>query len=231
MPYTLCHPAIALPLRKVKFINFTCFILGTLAPDLEYFYLFFSSGYSHSLEGLFLFCLPGGWVLYLLWERHWRGALNHFFKDSPFRSSKLEIFKGSFSIISGSASHILWDSFTHKSWATQTLFPSLTGFISLTDKYSVPVYSLLQHGSTILGALIIIFFFYRWPKTPRQWNFNFLKRYLVYGTIISGFLTLALNRSSVHNNPIVLMGLSLMIFVFLSLTAIGINDRCKNEEK
>lgn len=39
MPFTFAHPAAVLPLgvKKTKYIDFTALVIGSMAPDFEYF--------------------------------------------------------------------------------------------------------------------------------------------------------------------------------------------------
>ena len=53
MPFTFSHPAIILPLKKLpkKYISMTGLIVGSIAPDFEYF-LRMKSKYSHTMSGI-----------------------------------------------------------------------------------------------------------------------------------------------------------------------------------
>jgi hypothetical protein len=67
---TLAHPAVALPLRRLLGpLGLTSALaVGSMIPDLAYFLpLGVSGAQSHSVRGLFWFCLPAGvlgWVAY-----------------------------------------------------------------------------------------------------------------------------------------------------------------------
>jgi hypothetical protein len=59
LPLTLAHPAAVLPFRR--WFVFSGLVIGSLAPDFEYFlYVPDSLRIGHTLPGVFLFCLPVG---------------------------------------------------------------------------------------------------------------------------------------------------------------------------
>src|SRR2546422_563636 len=71
MPFTLAHPAAVIPLRRVlgRASVLSALIIGSLSPDVIYFIpLGIGRATSHSLAGLFWFCIPVGFVGYLLFH-------------------------------------------------------------------------------------------------------------------------------------------------------------------
>ena len=69
MPFTLAHPAAALPFRKTRLV-FSAVIVGSMAPDFEYFLRLAPQGrYFHSLPGLFLCTLPVAFAVLWLFHR------------------------------------------------------------------------------------------------------------------------------------------------------------------
>lgn len=68
MPFTLAHVAAALPLRRLRLV-WSALIVGTIAPDLEYFVrLAPDDGYGHTLAGSLLLSLP--LAILTLWLFH-----------------------------------------------------------------------------------------------------------------------------------------------------------------
>src|SRR5262245_66554750 len=68
MPFTLAHPAAVIPLKR--YLPLSALVVGSLSPDLEYLVrLRAVSHLSHTLTGLFSFCLPVGLVLLWLFHR------------------------------------------------------------------------------------------------------------------------------------------------------------------
>ena len=74
-------------------------------------------------------------------------------------------------LLLGSASHLLWDSFTHShsyDWPVQNS-EYLRSVAFYIGDYPLKVYRLLQHGSSIIGLLVVYFWVWRWYRqTDRQ---------------------------------------------------------------
>jgi hypothetical protein len=177
MPFTFCHPAIVLPLRYLpkRWISLTGLIIGSMVPDFEYFIrMRVKSIYSHTWVGLFWFDLPLGLIITFVYQilikdsviLHLPVALNRRF--SRFRGVDKQ---GSFlqyllivvlSILIGAASHILWDGFTHPNGYFVTVMPVLSDTIHLGEHHLF-VYKVIQHGSSIIGAIVIVLAIYTLP--------------------------------------------------------------------
>ncbi len=68
MPFTLAHSAAALPFRRLRLVP-SALVIGTFAPDFEYFLRVTHSGrFGHTLVGSFVFTLPV--ALVVLWIFH-----------------------------------------------------------------------------------------------------------------------------------------------------------------
>src|SRR5687767_3554001 len=126
MPFTPAHPAVVLPLLRSKWLSATGLIMGSVAPDFEYFFkLSVSSLHSHTLPGLLYFDLPVTLLLSIAFHqvvkqnliRNTPAFLQRRFQDTldfdfiRFLTNHWLIF--TVSAIIGSASHIFWDGFTH----------------------------------------------------------------------------------------------------------------------
>ena len=202
MPFTLAHPAIVLPLKKFspRFFSITALVIGSMSPDFEYFMrMHLRSEYSHTFLGLFLFCIPVGLVVSILFHQIIRNPL---IRNLPaflqIRFAKYESFNWLLhikkhwlavliSFLIGATSHILWDQFTHPSGVFVDYFPSLTSSI-----LNIPVYKILQHASTFFGGLFILWFIYKMPigrKTTninlKYWGVNILLMCIIIGIRLS----------------------------------------------
>jgi len=175
MPFTLAHAAAVLPVRRAGFIA-SAFVVGTFGPDFEYFLLLEpKSRFGHHWPGVLFFTLPAS--LLALW-------LFHSFIKRPASAllplaveQRLPPYLGDFrfggarrflwivlSISAGIATHIFWDSFTHRhTWATQTWPVLLKGF-AMPVLGVFPLYQILQHVSTIFGLAALTVWFLQWLR-------------------------------------------------------------------
>jgi hypothetical protein len=124
VPFTLSHAAAALPFRRARLVP-SALVIGTFAPDLEYFIrLAPGGGWGHTLAGAFSIGLPLGlgalWILHRLVKL----PLAYLVPDSvrarlsdelvPFRFGPLRRFLLIVvSLLVGMATHLVWDGFTH----------------------------------------------------------------------------------------------------------------------
>jgi hypothetical protein len=178
VPFTLAHSAAALPFCRSPLIP-SALIIGTMAPDFEYFLrLSPSIGYGHTLTGAIVLTLPlGTLVLWLfqisvkplavsLMPRGLQSRLIDF--PVPFRffgGARFSIIL--LSLLLGIATHLAWDSFTHAhSWLTQH-WSFLRELSTLPIVGPVPHYKILQHLSTLLGLAALCTWFAHWyGETP-----------------------------------------------------------------
>lgn len=199
MPFTFSHPAIVLPfaLLNKKWFSITGLVIGSLTPDFEYFIrMKIQSDHSHSLMGVFWFDLPIGILLCFLFHNIVKEQLIEnlpFLLKSRFISFQLDwntYFRSNwqvviYSVLIGAASHNLWDSFTHQDGFFVLYFSKLSSSIFILDK-EIPVYKVLQHASSIFGALTIgltVFFLPQQTIIRNEVNFK-------YWAILIGIITL-----------------------------------------
>lgn len=195
MAFTFAHPAAVVPLLKHKNrFHSVALVLGAMAPDFEYFlYVKPLQVSGHTLLGLVTTNLPLVFLVWLIYEafvrdaflRHlpepfWRGAQEY--RRSPIyirHAGKAWRFTNSALI--GMLTHIVWDSFTHKSGFMVKMIPALRQNVLVLGS-RIPVYKGLQHGSTLLGFLVIGLFLHailrkqnRLVRTKREriaaWSF------------------------------------------------------------
>ncbi len=175
MPFTFSHPAIVLPLKNIfgKWVSLTGLIIGSLTPDFEYFLrMRIQSEYSHTLTGTLWFNLPLGILLCFVFHNIIKNPL---IENSPnFVQSRVMESKSlnwiayfvenwavvCLSIIIGACSHIFWDSFTHPN-AYFTDYFSLNRKILNTE---TSIFKLLQHLSTLIGGVILLWYFLKLKK-------------------------------------------------------------------
>lgn len=167
MPLTFAHPAIVLPFpRNSKWFHFTALVLGSMAPDFEYFL----RGEPHALIGhtflgFFYFNLPLVVIVYFLYSRYVMDVLVQnlplFLQDSYINQNKeknlIGLFVFCYSALLGMLTHVVWDSFTHLNGYMVTKISLLSSQVTLFG-YSFPAFKLLQHGGTLCGGMIIFLY-------------------------------------------------------------------------
>ena len=181
MPFTLAHPAAAVPFRRWGLIC-SALVMGAIAPDFEYFIRLEPHGqFGHQMPWLLLITFPG--ALVALWVFHAgmkRGLaallpvsaqrrLQPYLGDFPFGGERrLALIAASIAV--GIATHLLWDAFTHRDtilyqhwmWLqTEIAFPAL--------ERSMPVYRILQLLSSLAGCLVLVFWTWLWWVRAPQW--------------------------------------------------------------
>ncbi|MGG1661305.1 DUF4184 family protein [Brevibacillus sp. NRS-1366] len=169
MPFTFAHPAIVLPLRKCKWFSFTALVFGSMAPDFEYFFRMQPlSKFSHTFMGVLWFDLPLVILLSLLYHGVIKKPMIVYLPEwigrglsagdpstwqlRSWKSMLVFLYSG----LLGSLTHIAWDAFTHKGAFFVNRVWLLQQHISL-GVMDVPVYKILQHGSTGAGFAAIAF--------------------------------------------------------------------------
>lgn len=178
MPFTFAHPAIVLPIASVsrKWFSLTGLIAGSMTPDFEYLLQMRLHGHvAHTITGIFGFDIPVGLALAFLFHNVARNSL---FDNSPtVLKSRLcvftqfnwnKYFKTSWgtiiiSIMIGAASHIFWDSFTHAHGFFVKKLPVLSNSLTILG-INIHYYRILQHFSTFIGTLVIVYAIFSLPQ-------------------------------------------------------------------
>lgn len=183
MPFTAAHPAIIIPLLRRRWLSATALVMGSMAPDFEYFFrLKTQSQISHTLPGLLVFNLPVALLLCLLFHTVVRDQairyLPPYFKNRALavtypdnwlqhlRNNWLVI---SFSALIGAFSHLFWDSFTHR-WAFFVeLIPLLRTSVELPLLgQEMALHRVVQHVSTAVGLALILWYIHLLPAVQGQ---------------------------------------------------------------
>lgn len=117
---------------------------------------------THSVPGLFSACLPLGLAGFLLFEFLMKRPLLALMPRaiqrgcSSFRGPRVGLnprvmILTSLAMVAGAATHVFWDSFTHRGrWGTR-VFPSLNETALTFWGHAFPGFKLLQYGSTLIG--------------------------------------------------------------------------------
>jgi hypothetical protein len=179
MPFTLAHPAAALPLarplgrRAVR----SALVIGSLMPDAPYLLgLEVPRATSHGVPGLFTICLPLGLACWLLFHL----VLKHPFVALLPRPVQLRLAPHlgpigrlpdaawsavAISLLAGAASHVAWDAVTHLSSPLVQGTPWLRATLLSVHGYPILTYKVLQNVSTVVGLGLLVFWAVRWLRT------------------------------------------------------------------
>lgn len=233
MPSPLAHPAAAIPFTKAKLV-FSALVFGSLAPDFWYVFRVGSAYFSYTFLGQFLFNLPVGLILLVVFQTFMKWPLLSLLPKALQR--RLETYAEGFrygpikhfgvillSLLVGSVTHTIWDSFTHEyGWLVEHV-PFLSTPISGT-----PLYDILQTISSLLGIIILVYWFFRWlphaqisQRLPKRFSFTIQAIFAVLAAItLAGIESLILynrfrfpKRMPLH----FMLGGSLSISAFLTL--------------
>jgi hypothetical protein len=177
VPFTFSHAAAALVFPRRR-LSFSALVVGAMAPDYLYFIqLSHSSRYGHTLPGMFLFSLPCGLVVLWLYHALLKRPLLSLAPDQIARRVTADDLNYRFwparrflmvalSVLLGVFTHVIWDAFTHESGLFVTVVPELKLYFGL----HMPMYSVLQLGSSAVGALLLAWVYWRWCKKTRLRN-------------------------------------------------------------
>lgn len=185
MPFTPSHAVVALPFLRTPLIP-AAIAVGAMAPDLPLFVRAVVPSYARTHDFVWLpLTVLVALTLLLLWRLVFRPATRELtpswladrlpiewnagaapalretfaISGSPRRASWRGILLLVVSLAFGVASHILWDLFTHEGRAGTDLLPMLNEFWGpLTG------YKWLQHGSSVIGMLILAVFGAMWLR-------------------------------------------------------------------
>lgn len=178
MPLTFSHPAAILPLPRLlrKWSVPSALVIGSMTPDFAFFLpLGVTRAGSHSLAGLFWFCLPLGLVSYLAFHLllkypllsllpSWVGRRLSSLLNETDRLPRVSWLAVTVSLILGAATHLIWDSFTHPGAPGVEAIPFLRVEVFTIDTYHGYVYKLLQYFSSGFGLLILGIYSILWLR-------------------------------------------------------------------
>ena len=179
MPFTPAHAAAALPFRRTRLIP-SALVVGTLAPDFEYFIRFKLGGaFGHTLRGALLFTFPVALVILWLFHSYVKAPLVLVLPDSiesrlipylrKFRFFGLPRFALIvLSVLLGIATHLVWDSFTHQRMWLYHHWSFLRQSSYIPFWGPIRNCTLLQHCSTIVGMGLLAMWVLHWYRTAAQ---------------------------------------------------------------
>jgi hypothetical protein len=236
MPFTASHVAAVLPFhRSLSRLNvFTAAVIGSMVPD---FALFVPNDMArwqtHSIRGLFTFCLPVGLASYGLTQLLIRPAMQEVLPDRAYvrlLSDKALVSLWNLrhwglialAVLFGAATHLAWDDFTHEDARGTRMFPVLTDYGPELGGRPLHLYRWLQYASSGLGLLAVLLALLVWWLHTRAPHPPPTRRVSPWERVVwcSAYLLVPLGDvfvHAIHQWPATLAALS----GFLRLTAIS----------
>lgn len=239
MPFTLAHPAVVINVKSKK-IDLTAIVLGAMSPDFLYFINFKPYGsLGHTFIGFLILNLPICFILAYIFHKyvkksliiHMPSPIDKWYSNFAISNWQLNdikrVVKFTYSAVIGMITHVIWDGFTHESGLFVEHIKILVSSIKFYN-YNIPIYKVLQHGSTIIGIIIIAIYIYnnkningsRLMVTKREkvtyWFFNGLLMIIfIFICYISSVLDL--NNIAIGNVIITFMNCSLLAIISSSI--------------
>jgi hypothetical protein len=220
LPFTLSHAAAVIPLAQSRLV-FSALVVGSMSPDFGYFIFQTTTfRFGHTLPGVLLFCVPVSlamlWLLHsvlkyplisLLPEAHRKRLLT---ATRAFRFGPLSRFIVIvLSIVLGAVTHLVWDAFTHEEeWGAQYLAFLRQPIWQSAAPDPLKLCDVLQHASTILGTVFLVFWYLRWlrqrpaivpdstTKLPVQLSVKAQKQLLLTFAVATPILAVAFNYNT-----------------------------------
>jgi len=180
MPFTLAHPAAVLPLRRVRLMRTVPLVVGAMTPDLPYYLPWRIAKHipqeTHTLLGTLTLDLPMGVLLLIfIWllRRPLAAPLGRFGEAKclaalgRFGSRAGNWALAPLSLLIGSWTHLVWDSFTHPDGWMVSRISALSAPVSFFS-YTGELCHVLQYASSVLGLAVLAVWFVLLPQPARE---------------------------------------------------------------
>jgi hypothetical protein len=169
MPFTISHAAAVLPFSRLlaRWRLLSAVIVGAMVPDFGLFFPWRPPRFeTHSVGGLFTFCLPVGIAAYWLFQYFIKAPVLEVLPEGayarwrPFSSpaqiaSIRQWILVAVGVLAGAVTHLVWDAFTHENARGVRMIPWLDEPIGI-GVHHVNGLRLLQDGSSLIGLIIVL---------------------------------------------------------------------------
>ncbi|SFN66997.1 protein of unknown function [Algoriphagus ornithinivorans] len=178
MPFTFSHSAAVLPGVSKKRFSQTGLILGSIVPDLEfYFSLRLDENIGHKMIGIFLLDFPLAFLLAFifhqwvkiplmnsspLWIQERVQSYSQLDWKSYFHTNSWKVI---LSIFLGIGTHLFLDAFTHVDGFMVNLIPALAADLHFAS-IQIPVYDFLQISLSVIGLVLVAIAFLNLKRIP-----------------------------------------------------------------
>jgi hypothetical protein len=188
MPFTFSHAAAAWPFRKTR-LEMPALLIGCFAPDLPYFMFDRTRAFiGHTLLGAFIFDLPVSLVVLWLFYAYQKQPLSTLLPKGIRMRLKQGRDDYSFwppshlalivvSILIGTATHILWDSFTHTFYWPYRHWSFLSHVVHVPAAGNMPMEKVLQYASSVFGLVFVAIWIWSWYRATKPVESSVAKPY------------------------------------------------------
>lgn len=200
------HAAAVLPLHHLSRgrLPLLALIIGTCTPDLAYS-LGMPGEHAHRPAGILLFCLPVGVMVWIWLERLVLPGLRlaaprvagidmgRFLSTRGLPAGRREWLVGLACLLTGAATHVLWDGFTHREqWPGNVLYPET--IIAVLGGRPLYLANALQMATSLVGSMVTLAWAaWQYPKlrpvAPGSWRaLGWIAALTVLGAAIALYL-------------------------------------------
>ena len=204
MPFPLAHPAAVLPLRRYGRFSFSALVIGSVVPDLGYMFASLRlDEFSHTFAGSLGFGLPAGLVVFWVFTRA-RSKVVQMLPNrlqnavaSSTSGEAIPPYTVVISLLIGTWTHIIWDSFTHKNGWIVLHLAVLQQPIGSMFGHTVRVFHLLWYISSFVGVAVLWLAYEKWKRRQNigQKSFSPGARAASSKAMLLGVLALALGAA------------------------------------
>jgi len=181
MPFTAAHVLAVVPAvhaRRALRLDATCLVIGSMAPDFEYFVRGARvSAFGHSLAGIAGWGVPATLVLAALFHGFVKWPIllaappaitGLFARPWHTRWSAGAVLSAVASAALGDVTHLVWDSATHADGLIVLHQPALTRVYPLPVFGDMALHRILQHTSSLIGlAGVLAYLAVRIRRAPQ----------------------------------------------------------------
>ena len=231
MPFTPAHVMAVIPAlswQRALRLDPTCLVIGSMAPDFEYFLRGEQAGqFAHTFVGIVGWGVPVTLVLAALYHAvvKWPvllaapARLTSVLGGPPPPLSVPTIASMAVSAALGDLTHVLWDGATHATGVFVTRIPALTVRYTVPVIGEMPLHRIVQHTSTLVGLVGLMWVLARALRRtgpPRELAISRARTRIAFAACIATGMALTLYRS--HRMHIVDPG-SLIVAMISGLLA------------
>lgn len=191
MPFTISHTAAVVPFSRIlarrNLLSAT--LIGSMVPDFSLLLPWrLSRIETHSIIGLWTFCLPVGLATFWIFQWLIKPAALEILPDGAYQRSRAHAAPAhildprqwvlaALCVLAGAVSHLAWDGFTHEGARGVRMFPALDDSVAAIGGHHVIAYRVMQLGSSLAGLLVVLWAVWRalgatatLPKSARTLN-------------------------------------------------------------